>query len=252
MLKTFFKWNSRISRRIKGLFPHTRYNIFQDYTNVIKQYALSFEKEQCVILDIGGGKRCSFAEDSFRDQIFLVSMDISPEELERNTVADIKIVSDVTKDIPYPSELPKPQIICSSCVMEHLKDNAAFISLAKDTISDGGYFIAFMPNKFALYSIINQILGKKLGGAVLRFFGKKNDYTGFEAFYDRTYPSAIRELLEENSFHIIEQRISWFSSEYFDFFFPLYFLSCIYESIVALLHIKTLCSYFIIVAKKAA
>ena len=250
-MNSFFLWNQKISNRIKKIFPHTNYNIFKDYNQIIgKYFGLAASDSRKVILDIGGGKSCHFQKEAFRKDAYVVAMDVSAEELALNRHADRKIQADATKELPFPKELEKPCIVCSECVMEHLENNASFVELSAEVIAPGGYFIALMPNKFAPFAVLNQMLGEKFGKKVLSFFGKLKAHNGFKAYYHKTYPSALKRLLKANGYRIVEQKFSSSSSAYFDVCFPVYFLSSLYESIVKLFRAKNLCGYFIIVAQK--
>ncbi len=43
---------------------------------------------------------------------------------------------------------------------------------------------------------------------------------------------------------------SYYQSQYFDFFVPLYLVSALYEALIQALGVKNLCAYLLIVARK--
>ncbi len=259
--KRFLDWNKRVSRSIAKIFPHTKYgneyisalNLYYQmlgkYFGYMKTDKLSDSLPGKVVLDVGCGRTCGFQEESFRKEAFVVAVDISAEELSYNQHADFKIQADITREIPYPESVGRPEILCSAFVMEHLENNDSFIGLSAEVLA-GGYFIALLPNKFAPFSMINQLLGHRAGSYILRVLGKKTEGNGFKAYYDHTEPSAIRKLLEVHGYRVVEQRLLYGSSDYFDFCFPAYFLSRFYECIVERLGVEALCSYFIVAAQK--
>lgn len=73
---------------------------------------------------------------------------------------------------------------------------------------------------------------------------------GFPAFYDKCYYSAIKQLLGKHGFEIIEIKLSYYQSRYFNFFFPLFLISVIYEILLMVMGVKDLCAYILVVARK--
>ena len=73
---------------------------------------------------------------------------------------------------------------------------------------------------------------------------------GFPAFYDRCYESAFAALVQWHGFETVEVCRSHYQSRYFDFFAPVYVLSCAYELLIRAMGIHNLCAYLLVVARR--
>jgi ubiquinone/menaquinone biosynthesis C-methylase UbiE len=223
--------------------------------DIYAEYKLNVHKrmhDNQIIVDIGGGKKSPIAE--FKNEynnLTLIAIDISDDELEANVGVDKKIVADVTQKIPLPDE--SIDMIISSSVLEHLKGQEEFVKNASKLLKSNGksYFIHVFPSKFALFALLNQLLPTSFSKKLVTFISPGRKSSGvFPAYYEKCYYSSIKKLLIENGFKIEQIKCSYYQSEYFSSFFPVYVLSLLWDNLCYIFKLRNLCSYMCIIAKK--
>jgi 2-polyprenyl-6-hydroxyphenyl methylase/3-demethylubiquinone-9 3-methyltransferase len=117
--------------------------------------------------------------------------------------------------------------------LEHLEDLESFVANSGRSLKGGGYFVHLFPCGRAPFALINRALPRRVSRKILYFFmPESKGICGFPAFYDRCYPSGIEGVLGRNGFEVVETRVSYYQSEYFSFFAPLYIASAAYELLV--------------------
>lgn len=203
-----------------------------------------------VVVDVGGGKKCDFAglRASGAD-IRIVAVDISPAELEHNVDVDEKRVADVTSGLPFADE--EGDLIVSRSVLEHLRDLEAFVRDANRVLKPGGSFIHLLPSRFSLVSIVNRLLPNAAARKILQVaIPGSRGRLGFPAFYDRCYPSALEQMLVRQGFEVEAMHLGFHQRDYFDFVFPLFLVSALYELLVFKLGLRDLCAVILVVAHK--
>src|SRR5258707_13586140 len=104
--------NRKLSKRVESFFPHARDTVSDDYPSLVGQFAEAGK----VIVDVGGGAQCAFAEECRTSHI--IAVDISLSELEKNHQVSDRRVADVTERIPLPDK--SADIVASRFVLEHL------------------------------------------------------------------------------------------------------------------------------------
>jgi len=203
-----------------------------------------------IILDIGGGESCPFAK--YRDPSLnarIIAVDVSGEALKNNHDVDEKRVADVTQDLPFGNG--EVDLIVSRTVLEHLQNPEAFIAISSRILKRNGYFINLFPSKFTPFAFLNVMVPKKVSAKLLSyFFPESRSLTGFPAFYEKCYYSAIKSLLERHGFETVDTYLSYYQSHYFRFFVPLFLVSVLYEILLQAVAAKDLCAYVLIVARK--
>jgi SAM-dependent methyltransferase len=248
MIRTFIRWNERLSKRIEPWLPQARLKIYPLYDETVARYMN--EAPHRLVVDVGGGKTCAFAR--LRDPQAaprIVGVDVSEEELAANSDLDEKHVADVTQGLPFDDATV--DLVVSKTLLEHLGDVEAFILHARRALKPGGCFINLFPGKFASFSLINQALPRTLARKVLYFFKPGNKpIAGFPAYYDRCYYSAFTALLRQHGFSIEEAYASYYAAHYYSFFFPLYAVAALYEMAVQGLGFRNLCAFVLVVARK--
>src|SRR5215468_4928809 len=101
-LQTIFSWflgiNKRIARKLKPWVSPGDVEIYAKYDELVVMYA--GKAPTPLIVDIGGGKHCSFAQAVPRDgSLRIVGVDISEDELSYNDEVDERRVADATKSL---------------------------------------------------------------------------------------------------------------------------------------------------------
>jgi ubiquinone/menaquinone biosynthesis C-methylase UbiE len=242
---SFIEFNKKISKAIGTVFPNTKFDIFAHYLDLVKGKL----REEQVIVDIGGGKRCKFSSErkGYKNNR-IIAIDVSDEELRFNDDVDEKIVADVTKSIPLKDS--SVDMVTSESVLEHLQDLELTVKEISRILSKGGYFISLFPNKFALFAIINQCLPNSISKKILyRLHPESRGIGGFKAYYNRCFFRSLNKLLVANGFEDIKYYFSYNQSSYFSFFVPFYVISLLWDYMMYLFHAKNMCAYVCFVAK---
>lgn len=247
ILRSFIRWNKRLSFALQAHLPYRKMNFMDHYLAVM--VSLVNVKKEAVLLDVGCGEESPIGW--FRDpalRIKLIGLDVLPEAIARNREVDERIIADANLELGIPSA--SVDLITSRTVLEHLQDNGSFFDRSVKALKPGGYFVHVFPAKYALYAMINRLLPASFSKRILHFFHPESTEAGFPAYYDRCSYSGMNELLKKYGFELLHFDCYYYSSNYFAFFFPLYLLSVLYESIVWLLGLRNFASYYLIVARK--
>jgi SAM-dependent methyltransferase len=203
-----------------------------------------------VVADVGSGRECRFARYRTSGTLTkVIGVDISDRELADNRDVDEKRVADITKGLPFGKA--EVDLVASRSVLEHLSDTEMLIADSARVLKPGGYSIHLYASKFAPFAILNGFLPSRISGRLLELFHPECKGTiGFQAHYDRTYPSAIATLFTKHGFDVIGHKVSYYQSGYYNFFLPLYLLSALYELVLYALRVENLGAKAMIVAKR--
>ena len=203
-----------------------------------------------IVIDIGGGKSCPFAKHANAEaRTTIVALDISAEELRSNADVTLKVVGDLTGRMPMGNETA--DLIVSRSVLEHLEDLDSFMRECLRVLKKGGYTIHLWPSKYAPFAVLNQVLPNFISKRLLRFFHPGfAGICGFPAFYHQCFYSAMKDVLQKNSFRIVGMELDFEQSSYFNFFVPIFLLTALYEALIRRLGIKNMCAFVLVVAQK--
>ena len=247
-LRAFINFNKKCHSLIAKIFPNTKHSAFTHYRRQVSENLA----DNTIVLDIGGGKRCAFAEECRKHEgIKIIALDVSAEELAFNNDVDEKIVFDITSGKRVPLENESVDMVTSSSVLEHLNNLENAVREVSRILKPGGKFISLLPCKFALFALINQLLPHWIARKVL--FAIKPEakgFGGFIAFYDRCYYPALKNLLSRNGFSDIDFMFDYNQAHYFSFFVPFGFIALCWDCLMYILHVKPLCAYICFTAEK--
>lgn len=248
--RAFIDRNKRLSALTRNrLPPHW---IGEDLKTVQERLVpeLIQRLETPLVIDLGGGRRCAFAAQTPADSgATLVAMDISEEELRLNRDVALRVAADATR--PLPLRDASVDLIVSRSVVEHLEDTQTHIAHAYRCLKKGGYLVSVFPSRYSPFAILNRIMGNELARSILFYFhpGFK-DSCGFKAYYNKCYYTAFKAMLEKEGFDIIDVRVRYFQSLYYDFFYPAFLASLAYDLIIQSVGAKNLGAQILIVARK--
>jgi SAM-dependent methyltransferase len=249
MLKAFMRLNRRCSLWMAQWLPNARAHTYRVYPEVVADRLRADNPP--LVLDVGGGKTCVYAErrpGGWTGRV--IAVDIAPEELRHNTVVDGRVVLDGSRGYPFPDR--SVDLITSRSVLEHLPDLEAFVAEAARVIRPGGYFIHWVPCKFAPFAVINALLPNAVARRLLFFLDEtKVGICGFPVVYDRCHPAALRRVFAAHGFEMVALRPSYYQAPYFAFFVPLFLLMSCYEILLQWLGAENLCAHALVVARKA-
>jgi SAM-dependent methyltransferase len=246
-LRGFIRANKRASNSVAQLWPHTRFDIFDVYDATVASYA-NREQDGILLADVGAGNRCPYEKYlSKRDHVRIVGIDVTEAAMHDNPDLDEIRVADVVADLPFSDG--EVDLLVSRSVLEHLSDVNAFIGHAARVMHPGAHSIHVFPSRYAHFAVINRVIPNAWTRRLMRYLYPKN-VSGFPAFYDCCYNTAMRDVLERNGFEVLESHVSYYASDYYTFFFPLFFVSLLYEIVVWMLKAKNLGATVLIVARK--
>lgn len=202
-----------------------------------------------VIIDVGGGKNPIINRDLKASLKLLVTgMDISKAELDAAPPGSYDHI--VCGDITTLTPLPEADLVVSRSVTEHVNDPSAMFLNIFHALRQGGFVIAYVPNKFAPYALVNALLPNRLTKLLLRsFHWESKEETGFPAVYRRCYPSSFEGLLLDAGFRNVQFRLLY-RSEYCNFFVLLHAAELTWQLITSRLNLRNLCESFIVIAQK--
>jgi SAM-dependent methyltransferase len=220
----------------------------KEYADTIACYMNALQPP-AIVVDAGGGQKCDFARyREIGSGVRIIAVDVSEDELENNYDVDERCVADVTEDLPF--KTGEVDMVVSYSLFEHLRNSEAFVINSSRVLKPGGYFIHLFASKFAPFAIANQLLPAELSKSLLKILKPESSDIGFDAYYDRTYASAIKQLLIRHGFEVISLRTHYYQSRYWDFFTPLFVLSVLYELVVYRIDAENLAAHVLVVARK--
>lgn len=249
-LRAFINFNKRLSAVLGKRLPQARGDLFARYDRTVAEH-VSRLPESSLVVDVGGGRSCSFAAQlgDARHRIRLIGVDISEEELRHNSDVDETRVADVTDKLPF--EDGSVGMVVSRTVLEHVEDVEAFIAQASRVLVKGGYSIHLVPCRNAPFAVIARLVPFNLAKAALHFMRPESvGLVEFPVFYDQCTYSQMRRAHLRAGFSSVEAIVSYYQSEYFDALLPAYALSAAYELVIRGLGARDLAAYALIIARK--
>lgn len=179
----------------------------------------------------------------------MVALDVSLDELYPNRQADSEVAADAVEGLPFRDE--SVDLVVSSSVLEHLVDVEAFVAESVRVLRPGGSFIHLFPGRYSSFAVANRLLGPKWSARMLFLIRPHaRGICGFRAYYDRTYHSAICEILRRRGFCPIRMEADYYGSGYYSFFLPAYLVSVLYELTLYVIRPKNLAAYYLVIAQK--
>lgn len=241
------KLSSALEARLPAAFTRHLHTLYK-----LEVAGLVNRRPRQVVLDIGGGKECPFLP--FVDEPdghLVIAVDCSGDELRLNPDVARKVVADAASH-KFPFRDGCADLVVSRSVIEHLHDNEMFFENCARVLRPGGAFVHTFPCKFSPFSLVNQLLPNRLTRRLIAyFFPEWRDECGFVAYYDRCYYSAIRRLLERSGFQNPRFVFRYYQSIYFNFCFPLFALSLVYDLTLWTLRARNLACAVLVTAERS-
>jgi SAM-dependent methyltransferase len=247
--RRFVDANQRLAEPIERRLAHAQVNLTEIYNAIVAERMRALTPGS-VVVDVGGGRSCAFAEQRApNDGVRLIGVDVSADELSHNDDVDEKIVADVVEGLPIGDA--EADLIVSHSVVEHLADSEGYVADAARALKPGGLLINTLPSKYAPFSLLNRALPERLKVRLLRvLFPWSEGVLGFHTYYDNCSYRAIRRVHQRHGFDVVDSRVSYYQSSYFAPFLPAYLLSVAYELVISRLDARQLAASLLIVGRK--
>jgi SAM-dependent methyltransferase len=221
MLRSIIRNQIKLSEAFDALLPD-KYTLDgnQDF---IKNFVPKYLKNHYVIYDIGGGKNPYMRlKQKINLDAKIIGIDISQKELDEapQGLYDETVCADITE---YQGNQNADLVICQA-LLEHVKDTKKAFQGISSTLKPGGQALIFVPSRNAVFSRLNLLLPQEFKQKVLwTVYPNARKYQGFPSYYNKCTPRDFRMLAKEFDLSVKEEK-HYFKSDYFSFFFPLYFL----------------------------
>jgi len=242
LLDRFLQANTRLSARIDRRGDDALYRRYDD--DVAR--ALEALPPNGTVVDVGGGRACSFAArlPAGKD-IRIVAVDVSAEELKSNVTAHETRVADVTEHIPFGDG--EVDLLVSRTVLEHVSDLESAAREMARILPTGGQTLHLLPCRYALFAIVARVVPFDLAKGILhRIVPGSAGVVEFDVFYDHGHPRDLERVFIAAGFAHVEVECTWDQTAYFHAFFPVFLLVLLYQRLAKLLRLRVLASYAIV------
>jgi len=251
-LRAFVVANRRLARGIErklGHEPGYEQNPLQHhYVKSVAEYGNARANQ--VIVDLGAGRSCHFAPlltPALDGRI--IGVDISADSMEANEALAEARVANIVDGLPLADEAV--DLIVSMSTLEHLTRIEPVIREIHRVLKPGGHTIHIFPSRFSPFSLLNRYLPRPITQRLLRaLIPGSEGIQGFPAYYDHCSHDEMERLLVRSGFRVVRMEWSFYQSDYYGFFLPLYLLSLMYDLIAQRLNIRQLAAAVLVVAQK--
>ena len=245
-LSKFFAANKRFSKWVTPSHVHES-DVFGMYRK-IGTIVLS-RPDVHAVADVGAGTEWQFPT-YYKDWygLELSGLDLAGDDMAHNASLDHRFVCDVTGEVPLASG--SIDLVMAHSGVEHFRDNELFLQNVMRILRPGGYMLAQFPGRFAPFAIANRTLPARTARTLLKASMGNTDMLGFEAHYDRTHYTAFKNLSEKVGLEVIYHNPGYFSSSYFEFFSPLFFVSYAFDMARYIVGFRNAASYNLFLLQK--
>lgn len=242
LLRIFLDANSRLSARFdkrKDIALYVQYD--QEVAAAIHDLPAG-----SIIVDLGSGRTCSFAPAlNVAQDVRVVAVDISPEELAANVDVHETRVADVADELPFADN--EVDLLVSRTLLEHVDGVQSAARNIARVLRPGGRTLHLLPCRYALFALVARLLPFALAKNVLHvLIPASRGVVEFDVVYDHTHPNALKRVFEAAGFREVEVECTWDQSAYFHALFPLFLVILLYQRVAEALGIKTLAAYAIV------
>jgi SAM-dependent methyltransferase len=146
------------------------------------------------VLDIGAGRKPTISPPRRPAGSHYVGLDISGEELREAPAGayDEIVVADVQRLVP--ELIDRFDLIVTWQAMEHVRDLEAAIDNVRSYARGGGWFVACLSGRHAVFAIANRMLPKRVSRTLVARLRRRPPETVFPAYYDRCDERGLRAL----------------------------------------------------------
>lgn len=239
--------NQRAAAAIKRRLPHARVSPFDIYDAAVRRRVAALSGG--LVVDVGGGRRCDFADAVDRATTRIAAVDVSAEELSHNHDVDERHVADAGERLPFADA--SADLVVSRTVLEHVADVGRFVAESARVLRPGGYAVHLVPCRYAPFALLSRAIPLPLARRLLfALRPQAMGVAGFPTYYDSCFDGRLRALHEDAGFSSYRSVVTYYQSDYYDAFLPAYLASVAYELGVRALRLRNLGAYVVIVARR--
>jgi SAM-dependent methyltransferase len=246
----FFAASTRASAALEACgWVESDQPLWRQFERTVRE-ALQEVPDEGTFVDVGGGRSCVYSAAVPRERgVKLVSVDVSPEALALNSVADETRVADISRGLPFADA--EVDLLVSRVVLEHVDGVPAAIAHMHRVLKPGGRTIHFVPGRFALFALAAKLLPFAPLLRLLHFaIPASAGVVEFDVHYDQTDPVALKRLFERAGFRDVRVRWTAAQADYFKVVFPAFVLVAAYQTLVRALGLRRLAAYAIVDARR--
>lgn len=248
LVQRFARANQRVSKQVERMFAIESDKPLWRRFDADVHTVLAGLTAGATVIDVGGGRRCTFASSLPIERTFhLLSVDIAPEELALNEVADETRAGDIRR-LPVPDN--SADLVVSRTLLEHVDGNDRAVREIMRVLKPGGTTTHLIPCRYALFAIAARILPF---GPLLRLLHTVDPSTRgqveFPVVYDRCVPSEMESLFWRAGAREVRISVTYSQNDYFTSFFPAFVVVCLYQAAVRRLSLRDAATYMIVTAR---
>jgi SAM-dependent methyltransferase len=245
MLKAFVRLNRTIAQKATRHFPLVFAS--EDYLNELKGRVLEgcTKRNAQDLLEVGGIDR-PLLKRSHRYTYH--GLDVEAKA-QCASIYDGFTVQSIEDPLSQQYDL-----IFSTTVLEHVRDNARAFASIFAGLRPGGETHHYVPSKHHPYSLCLRLVGPRLQRVLISHLRPWAglEITGYPAFFNHCSPNQMRKLLAKSGFEDIEIRHYYRANDYFAFFLPAFLAVTLFENLCRGANWHFFCSGIVISARKPA
>lgn len=219
IFRRFIEANRKMSRWFDRMLPADYWRDGNsDFRN---RFALEYLRPGMLVYDIGSGARPFLsAERKAELGVRVVGVDISETELKLAPEESYDAIR--VSDIAHLEGNGVADLAICQSVLEHVRDNRGALRSLASIVRPGGTVVMFMPNRFALFAMLNRLLPEAIKRRLLfSIYPETVDGYGFKAYYDNCTPQRMERIARAAGLEP-QERVHYWHSAYFQFFAPLH------------------------------
>jgi SAM-dependent methyltransferase len=202
-------------------------------------------------VDIGGGRHPLFSPAEKAELgLTVTGVDVSEAEVKLAPPGayDRVVIGDAATMAGVPSS--SADIAYSRAVAEHLENPRAMFQEIHRILKPGGHSAHYIPNKWALFAMVNAALPAHLSRRILYATRPgAEEWAGFTSYYRDTTPRAMERMFKQIGFREVRV-LPYYHADYLDFLFPAHLGYVMWQSVGRWLSIAGTCESFAIVGRK--
>lgn len=248
-LGRFLDANTRLSRKLGDGRFQSGTLFYRRYDELVGEAAAAVPTGS-LIVDLGGGRGCSFAERVDRTGgTRLVAVDVSATELALNRDADQTVVADVSEGLPFGDG--EVDVLVSRTCLEHVDGVRAAAGQMARVLKPGARTLHLVPCRRSLFALAARLLPFDLALSVLhKMIPQTAGVVEFETHYDQCEPAGLERAFRQAGFSEVSVEACYAQAEYFRAFFPAYVAVAAYQWLTRRLGLRGLAAYALVDATR--